>query len=291
MTTVVLMDSADFTPGPAFWLDRRGTPLLQSKVTEESPGIVRFEMATSAGPNCVGRDAGTYRWSQTPDGQWLTLELIEDACETRGEILAGTWQRSLAHDNAGGPGIGAVLEPYVTLTLPPGTYTGRGLGARDELVIDSETATYKVWKDLDGFLDPCDIDKGRLLIEPGMDALLAYFRDDPRFDVVREDEYEIDGHRAVEIEFVIGPQLEAPCWAFDGNENDRRGVLMWVPEKTDGGFWNGVIGDRGFLVITEVGDATLAFEFGTVNDGVWRVDRDVIGTVRFPGTLPEPPAS
>ena len=291
VTTVVFADSAGFTVGPAFWLDRRGTPLLQSSVTEESPGVVRFTMKTSADPNCVGKDSGTYRWSQTPDGQWLTLELIEDACETRGEILAGTWQRSLAHDNPGGPGIAAVFSPYLTFTLPAASYTGWGL-ASDTIVTERGDRGFKVWKDLDGFVDPCDRSKGRLLIEPGMDALLTYLREDPRFTVTNETEFEIDGHRAVDVQFMLGQNLTAPCWDFDGDPTNKDGVLTWVPgaDPNEDAFWNGEIDSPGTLVVTEVDGATLAFESITVDGSDFATDREVLDTVRFLDELPTPPA-
>jgi hypothetical protein len=294
VTTVVFAASADFAVGPAFWLDRRGTPLLQSSVTEESPGLVRFTMRTSADPNCVGRDEGTYRWSQTPDGQWLTLELVQDACEIRGEILAGTWQRSLAHDSPGGPGIAAVVEPYVTFTLPSATYRGRGLGGFDELVIDraDDGMSFKIWRDLDGFVDPCDRSKGRLDIAPGMDAFLAYLRDDPRFTVTEEQEFEIDGHRAVRVDFQLGADLTEPCWDFDGDPTNKSGVLLWIPgaDPNQDAFWNGELDTPGTIVVTEVAGATLAFESVLVEpNGDFSTDFDLLDTVRFFDTLPEPP--
>ncbi|HEX6867569.1 MAG TPA: hypothetical protein VF119_02130, partial [Candidatus Limnocylindrales bacterium] len=186
VTTVVFMDSADFTPGPAFWLDRRGTPLLSSTVSEESPGVLTFTMMTSADPNCVGQAVGTYRWTQSPDGQWLDLDPIEDGCTLRAEILPGTWQRSLAHDSNGGPGISTVFEPFVTFVLPEAKYLGRGLGQLDELVVDQagDQMSLKIWKDLDGFADPCVDPPERLDLEPGMDAFLTYLRESPQFTVI-----------------------------------------------------------------------------------------------------------
>jgi hypothetical protein len=296
VTTVVFAGAADFTPGPGFWLDRRGTALLRSSVAEESPGVVRLTMTTSADPNCVGRDSGTYRWSPTADGQWVTFELIEDACEMRAAILTGTWQRSLAHDSAGGPGIAAVLEPYLTFTLPPATYRGRGLGGRDELVIDraDDGMSFKVWRDLDGFVDPCDRSKGRLLIEPGMDAFLAYLREDARFTVTEEQEFEIDGHRAVRVDFQLGANLAEPCWDFDGDPANKSGVLLWIPgaESNQDAFWNGELDTPGTIVVTEVDGVTLAFESVLVEPGGgFSTDVGLLDTVRFLDALPEPPSN
>jgi hypothetical protein len=292
VTTVVLVNDV---AGPRFWLDRRGTPLLVSSVTQESADVLRFTMQTMGDPNCVGQDVGRYRWSETTDRQWLTLEPLEDACETRSQILAGTWQRSLAHDNSGGPGIAAGIEPYVTFTLPSSGYRGAGLGPVSSVIVDRADGqmTFKIWKDLDGFVDPCDRSKGRLAIEPGMDAFLAYLRDDPRFRVTSEDEFEIDGHRAVQVDFRLGEALSAPCWDFDGNPNDRTGVLTWVPEaESDPNFfWNGQIDSPGQLIVTEVDGATLAFEALTVDGDALTATRDILETVRFVDELPTPPPS
>ena len=292
VTTIVFVTTDD---GPRFALDRRGTALLESAVAQASPGVLRFTMKTMADPNCVGNDSGTYRWSETPDRQWLTLEAIEDACETRSEILAGTWQRSIAHESAGGPGIAAGIEPYVTFTLPASDYIGAGLGPVSTVLIDraDDKMTFKIWKDLDGFVDPCDRSKGRLSIEPGMDAFLAYLRDDPRFRVISEDEFEIDGHRAVQVDFRIGEDLVAPCWDFDGNPDDKTGVLTWVPEaESDPNFfWNGQIDSPGQLIVTEVDGATLAFEALTDEAGTLIPARDILETVRFLDELPTPPPS
>jgi hypothetical protein len=292
VTTIAIMDDPTDTQPPHFWLDRRGTALLESSVAEVSPGVIRLTMVTMANPGCVGRDSGDYRWSLSPDGQWLTLELVEDACETRAEILPGTWQRSLAHDSSGGPGIAAIYDPYLTFTLPEDTYLGWGLGL-DALVVDSEVRTFKVWKDLDGFADPCDLSKGRLAIDPGMDALLDYFRTDPRFTVTSEEEFQLDGHRAVDLRFTMGANLSAPCWDLDGDPANKNGVLTWVPgaEIDPNHFWNGPIGSPGLLVITEVDGATLAFEAATIDGGDFAIDRATLDTVRFLDTLPAPPPS
>jgi hypothetical protein len=252
-------------------------------------------MRTSADPNCVGLDSGTYRWSTTADEQWLTFEPIEDECETRAEILAGTWQRSIAHDSVGGPGIAAGLEPYLTFTLPPATYRGAGLGGRDEVVIDRADGrmSFKVWRDLDGFVDPCDRSAGRLDLGPGMDAFLAYLRDDPRFTVTEEQEFQIDGHRAVQVDFQLGANIAEPCWDFDGDPSNKTGVLLWVPgaEGSPEAFWNGELDTPGTIVVTEVDGATLAFEAVLVGeDGSFTTDREVLDTVRFLDALPEPPA-
>ena len=156
-----------------------------------------------------------------------------------------------------------------------------------------DTRTFKVWKDLDGFVDPCDRSKGRLLIEPGMDAFLAYLREDPRFTVTREDEFELDGHRAVEVEYTVGANITPPCWDFDGDPADKTGVLVYVPEAEPNteAFWNAPIDSPGLLVVTEVDGVTLTFESAIEESGTRVTDREALDTVRFLEALPEAPSS
>lgn len=89
----------------SLWVDRQGfNPILPAVATEQSPGVLRLEARDINGGCSVG-DIGSYRWGTSDDGQWLTLDLVEDACAARSVILPGTWQRSLSHSNAGGPGM------------------------------------------------------------------------------------------------------------------------------------------------------------------------------------------
>ncbi len=268
--------------GPEF------TPNLRSTVEAPEPGVISLT-SEGASPNCSKGDVGTYRWSISADGQWLTTELIDDVCADRSDLLPRTWQRSLTHDSHGGPGIVANFLPYVQLTLPAATYLAGG--ETDTILIDAPNLSFKLWKDLDGFVDPCDIEAGRLDLEPGMDAFLAYLNGDPRFTVTSQDEFEIDGHRAVEVQYKIGESVTPPCWDFDGNEADKTGVLTWIPRAASGGFWNGRINDQGMVVVTEVDGAALIFEPVKPSGSTWVIDRDVLETVRFLDALPTPPAS
>ena len=98
-------------------------------------------MSTTAGRDCVGRDAGTYRWSTTADGQWLTLTLVEDACDIRAQILPGTWQRNLGFSSAGGPGLVVNFRPYVSFTLPAETWKGNEFAETDTMALDNSDGT------------------------------------------------------------------------------------------------------------------------------------------------------
>jgi hypothetical protein len=288
VTTITLESPNEGTP-IAFWIDRNGfNPILPALAEEVAPGQIEFRSTTSTG-SCETGAVGRYGWALSTDGQWLSIDLVEDACADRATILPGSWQRSLAHANPGGPGIAAIFEPYFTFTLPPGTYAGRGTADIDSLVTETGTTTYKVWRDLDGFVDACDIDAGRIDLE-GMDGVLGYLEEDPRFAITERDEFTIDGHPAVEVRFTIGADIDPPCWSFDGDQADPTGVLTWVPHAWAGGFWNDRIGATGLLVVTEVDGVSLTFEAVEVTDPP-TVDRATLETIRFLDELPAPPGS
>jgi hypothetical protein len=286
VTTITLESPNEGTP-VAFWIERQGfNPILPALAEELAPGQIELRSTTSTG-TCETGAVGRYGWTLSTDGQWLSIDLVEDACDDRATILQGSWQRSLAHANPGGPGIAAVFDPYFTFTLPPDTYVGRGATQVDSMVTENDTATYKVWRDLDGFVDPCDIDAGRIDLE-GMDGVLGYLEEDPRFAITERDEFTIDGHPAVEVRFTIGADIEPPCWSFDGNQDDPTGVLTWVPHAWSGGFWNDQIGATGLLVVTEVDGVSLTFETVDFGAGL-AVDRATLDTIRFLDELPTPP--
>ena len=294
-TTILLGPSSVDQFATRFSVDMVGKRGLGSNLFEDEPGVLRFTLSNPGDSGCTIRDVGRYGWSRSADGQWLTLDPVEDdACPVRQTILAGTWQRNLGFSNDGGPGIAVNFTPLLTFTLPDQAWRGNEFAESDTMVLDSEDGdtTFKIWKDPDGFVDPCDRDAGPLDFEPGMDAFLDYFRNDQRFTVVREDAFTIDGHRAVEVEIRLGDNLEQPCAPFDGDENDRRGILTWASHAAaaGGSFWNGLFGDQWPLVVTEVDGTTLLFEVGRVDGTTFRVDRSILDSVRFLDTPPAPPA-
>ena len=55
-----------------------------------------------------------------------------------------------------------------------------------------------VWKNPQGFTDPCS-QAERYPYTAGADALVAYFRQNPAFDVIEATPLQIDGHHAVHL--------------------------------------------------------------------------------------------
>lgn len=277
---------------PDFGVDRPGfLPIQPSDVVEVAPGVIRLTSTATSGL-CTFQDTGSYRWSIDSNAPWLSMEAIDDECGARAEILPGRWIRSLAHDNRGGAGIAGNFRPYMMFTLPPEAWTGNGFAEKETLVLDNGdgSADLRFWKDPDGFVDACDREGGRLDLEPGIDAFLAYLRDAPQFTVINETERTVDGHPAVEVEIRLGDDIEQPCAPLDGNEADRSGILLWASHAADGNFWNGTFGDQWSLVVTEVDGATILMEIARQEGSAWPIDRSILESIRFLDELPTPPA-
>jgi hypothetical protein len=273
--------------GVNVWLDPIGQMSTLLSVAERSAADEITIRSSEVSGGCAIGDVGRYRYSSSADSQWLSLEAIEEDCNARADIVPGTWQRSLAHHSAGGPGVAALFEPRFTMTLPPAAYLGRGAGQVDSMVTETSTSTFKVWRDLDGFVDPCDIEAGRLDLE-GMDGVLGFLEADARFTVIDREESTIDGRPAVAVRLRIGLDIDAPCWSLDGDQDDPTGVLTYVPHAWAGGFWNNSIGGEEWLVVTEVDGVSLTFESLIFGNGL-AIDRDTLDTIQFVNALPTPP--
>ena len=68
------------------WSDQQ----LRSIASSTGPDQIRLETRGSSLACQVG-DAGTYRWSVSPDGTKLTLTAVDDDCADRSSVAAGTW--------------------------------------------------------------------------------------------------------------------------------------------------------------------------------------------------------
>ncbi len=285
-TTIAFGPSMPNRSAPEFRMYRADSAYaLGSAVVEASPGVLRLESVPPDSTDCEPSSSGSYRWSLSEDGQWLALELIDDGCEVRADVVSGTWQRNLAFSSNGGPGVATNFEPFVIATLPTVEFRGFEFNDTDTIWTERDDGAFLVWKDVDGFQDPCDIEQGRLDIAPGMDAFLAYLEEDPRFAVTRREETQLDGQPAVEIEFTVSDAIVAPCW--DG------GVLTYIPQAQadQAGHWAAAIDSTKILVVTEVDGATLVVESTVIEDGLTQADRATLDSIRFLDVLPTPPAS
>jgi hypothetical protein len=222
--------------------------------------------------DCREGDEGTYRWSLSSDRSQLTLSAIEEPCAARRIELERLWFRSLLSDTATGAGVIDTMDPPLFIALPDDNYSSRTLD--DFAEVDSSSLGLMVFKNLQGFSEPCG-PQTRYPYTPGADALVAYFRQNDAFKILKEEELEVDGHRAIHLVTQASANY-APC---PGQE-----LLMYTPKACDCHFVAGPgLVDDFYLV--EVGEDTFMFELSPYNEAT---DRPIIDSIRIPMDLGAP---
>jgi hypothetical protein len=261
------------------------TELLTSVPRMEAPDIVRFSSRSATGSvesdgttlrGCATGEAGTYRITRSNDGLRLTLGLIDDPCPSRALVYARMWTRSLGMPNSGGIGVVDAFDPLFTVELPPGGYTTER--SPDHLTIVQVVPEFQflAWKDPQGWNDPCDLAKGRYAIDPGADAIVAYFRQLQGFTVDSTSELEVDGHRAVRLRLHANPDVACPQpWMYQTKA--ETGTRTWFLRP----------GDTDSLVLVDLADdVTLMFEVLPAPNAL---EDQVISSIRFLDQLPGAP--
>ena len=251
VTTIVLGGSSMDSTARQFSMDYPGMPSrkLDSNLVEIEPGVLRLRLGSGASGCEVGAE-GRYRWSLSADGQWLTLEPITDACAVRSEIVTGTWQRNVGFSSGGGPGIATNFEPYIALTLPD-----VGLGSAPSSPTrtpSTPTAPARPRRSRSGRTWTGSSTRATET-RVGSSSTPGWTRSSRTCARTRasrsreETEFQIDGHRAVEVVFQLGADIAEPCWDFDGDPANKTGVLLWVPqgEQNVEAFWNGELDSAG----------------------------------------------
>ena len=111
--------------------------------------------------------------------------------------------------------------------------------------------------------------QGRLLIDPGMDAFLAYLRTDPAV----HDHPRRGDSRSMAIGRSTSPSSSARTYravlGLRRRPVEQVGGLTWVPagRAEPRAFWNGELGSAGMRAVTEVDGVTLVFESVNVDHG------------------------
>ena len=126
--------SVSWERGDQVWLQT--TPdyrqLLASVPLAAPDGELRLR--SNAASQCPLHSEGRYRWTRSPDGLFLTLDLIEDACADRATVFARTWVHSLGAVNDGGPGVAYGVTPMTQMTLPTGQRMAAEGGEQSQVV-------------------------------------------------------------------------------------------------------------------------------------------------------------
>jgi hypothetical protein len=100
-----------------------GYRALTSDALPADPGEFRVRSQSTV-DGCQGGDVGTYTWTRSTNGLFLTVAAVDDACAIRATTLTRTWVRTLGAVNDGGTGMALMTDPYpdMLVTLPKLTF-------------------------------------------------------------------------------------------------------------------------------------------------------------------------
>ncbi len=248
---------------------------FDSTVTDMGDGTIRVVL-DRATTGCLAGASGTYRATTTDDGSMLTLVSQRDDCATRQEALARKWARSLTAPTSKGTGYVTTVDPAFRVKLPDVPLSGRTLDDFVE-VGDSNGFAFSLFKNPQGFADPCSTTEDRLPYTPGADAFADVLEKNPALKTDRREALTINGHRAVHI-IVVGRSDYAKC------PDPPDGFYTWTPKACHCHFVSAP-GTRDSLYLVEVGQDTFMFEVGSdVADS--QLERQVIDSIQIPAHLP-----
>jgi hypothetical protein len=106
--------------------DGNGRQVLNFVSLQAADGQLRVRAYGGAG--CSIGDEGRYSWVRSPDGLFLTLNVIDDACPTRAAAFARTWVHSLTAVTDGGLGVLPYDDQWLEITMPKQRFGASGFG-------------------------------------------------------------------------------------------------------------------------------------------------------------------
>jgi hypothetical protein len=272
--------SVDWQQGMSIFLQT--TPdyrqLLQSTALNSGSGELRMR-SDAANAQCDVNTVGTYRWTRSANGLFLDLQLVDDACATRGKVFARTWVHSLGAVNDGRTGVSYGYSPMVQLTLPAGQRYAADGGTDTPVLHTFQDATpyreVSIIENPGGFDAPCSTTnpKPKPLAHTTA-ALSSYVATLPKAIVSGGDAVEVDGKPGTSFTL----QFNSTCVA-DG--------LPWLhPENlTDRTVWTIKEGDvlNCYVIQVDADHVFLIWYRGPEGEA-----QTMIGSVSFIDSLPTP---
>ena len=250
---------ANFAPGAGF----------ASSTEQVAPGQVALVLDVDSAGCRAGVD-GRYRWTLSPDELLLTLTPVTDPCVSRGEALGRTWARSLVGTSTRGAGVVDTMVPAFAVTLPDDTYESRNLDDFIELGGSKGTTTLLVFKNPQGFEDPCSTEEVRYPYTPGAAAFVEFYRQNPAYRVESETPIKLDGHDA--IHFVVKIKSDGPCPSSE--------LYTWTPKACACHF----LGADDSIYLVDVGSDTFMFLLSPSPDQA--TETRVMDSIRIPYEIP-----
>jgi len=270
--------SVDWDAGETAWIQtpRGGDFALRSTAVAAAADGLSFVSTHRLG-GCDLGDEGHYHWERSTDGLFLTLTVLEEACEARAAAFGRTWVHSLSAVNDGGPGV-IPFDPWIQATLPSMRWAMSG--ATDGPVIHTFDSLVEltVMRNPMGFDAPCAT-TGRVAvpIEPSAVAITEYLADLPGLSVTSADD-SVDGRPAVHLTIESDAGVDCPAGEI---------MAFHPPVASEDGEYTMALGDpRSFWIVELDGDAYVLWYAG---EGVTAADEEaVIDSIHFLDALPTP---
>ena len=259
------LSASNFAPGAAF----------DSTIADLGDGKMQLTLDRPSG-RCEAGAIGTYNVRQSDDGALLDLTPVSDACATRAEAIGRTWGRSLLGATSRGAGFVDSMDPPFSIALPDQALSARTLD--DFVEIGGENGfSLGVFKNPQGFADPCSTTRERRPYSPGADSYADFLEHSPVLDTLSREVVTVAGHRAVHI-VTIGKTEGAPC------DPPPLGYYIWTPKACDCYFVTGPdTKDSQYLI--EIGDDTYLFIVAPPDAGGQR-EQAIYDSLRIPAELP-----
>lgn len=274
--------SINWDGGKTAWIQTNydtGTQVYNSEFLAAPDGQLAFVSQVTA-DGCRANDIGTYTWSRSADGEFLTLTPINDDCANRATAIGRTWVHTLSAVTDGGRGVLPVNN--LELTVP---HQRLGLGGRANAADLTNTFTggpfleFLAMRDPDTFGAPCAATataRKPAIGGPTAAAAVAYVQSLPGFSVKTE-ATTIDGHPATHL--VATPKAGATCAAGK--------VYLFPFIEATGDDWTIDVGTPLSVWVTETGGHAWLFWYRA--DGLNPADEaSVIASIHFITQLPTP---
>jgi len=269
--------SIDWQNGVSSWIQTEaGEQIFMSDSVAAPTGEIDL-VAADGSIGCRKGDLGRYAWNRSPDGLFLTLTTIDDACAARAEAYSRTWVHSLTAVTDGGMGV-FPSGGWIQLTLPSMRWALDDTSLHNFDAGDPKTEFLAITNP-EGYDQPCStggrtpIPQAAIGGATAVSAYTDYLRTRPGFDATVTDT-RVDGYPAVGVTLTPDASLACPSGSYAiFSDGIKREIDPFQPHS----FW-----------IVNVGASTFILHYDGL--GVTAADaQTVIDSVKFLGDqLPKP---
>jgi hypothetical protein len=255
-----------------------GVQVFDSDASGPVDGQLRLVAKVTA-DGCTAGDVGTYAWTRSADGTFMTLRAVAEACAARSTALARTWVHTLSAVTDGGQGV--LPADDLELTLPARKF---GLAAEANGIWDRTWdgvpyIEFLAIRNPTPFKAPCGT---TLATDPALTTatgLVTYVKNVPGFRFTSAAGI-IDGHPATHLTGT--PRAGYTC------ASGSVGVF-WGNQGDGGDNWTVAPGNTQPLSVWITQNGADAWIFSYSGDQIAPADQaQVVASIRFISKLPTP---